>query len=67
MISDKLVALSDLGICYILKNIKKPCGNNKFKISGMTWDDGMKNLKYLKDLIMCQIVRTYFSPRSMEH
>ena len=34
--SDKYVALSNLSIYYIWKNIKKSCKNNKFKISAPT-------------------------------
>ena len=36
---DKYVALSNLSICYALKNVKKLCKNNKFKISAPTWND----------------------------
>ena len=35
---DKRVALSDLSVYYTWKNIKTLYGNNKFKISGTTWD-----------------------------
>ena len=35
---DKRIALLNLTICYILKNIKKAYGINKFKISETTWD-----------------------------
>ena len=37
--SDKYVALSNLSIYYTWKNIKKSCKNNKFKISGPTWNE----------------------------
>ena len=33
---DKFVALSDLGIYYTWKNIKKLCKNNKLKLSART-------------------------------
>ena len=36
--SDKYVALSNLSICYIWKNIKESYKNNKFKISAPTWN-----------------------------
>ena len=35
---DKYIALSNLSICYTLKNIKKSYKNNKFKISAPTWN-----------------------------
>ena len=37
--SDKYVALSNLGIYYTWKNIKKSYKNNKFKISTSTWNE----------------------------
>ena len=37
-IAKKVIALSNLSICYTLKNIKSSC-NNKFKISAPTWHD----------------------------
>ena len=37
--SDKYVALSNLAIYYTWKNIKKSYKNNKFKISGPTWNE----------------------------
>ena len=36
--SNKYVALSNLSICYIWKNIKESYKNNKFKISAPTWN-----------------------------
>ena len=36
--SDKYVALSNLGIYYEWKNIKKSCKNNEFKLSASTWN-----------------------------
>ena len=35
----KYVGLSNLSICYSWENIKKSFKNNKFKISGPTWND----------------------------
>ena len=40
--SDKCVALSNLSICYIWKNIKKSYKNNKFKISAPTWNEELE-------------------------
>ena len=37
--SNKYVALSNFSICYAWKNIKTSCRNNKFKISGPTWNE----------------------------
>ena len=37
--SDKYVALSNLSIYYIWKNIKKSYKNNKFKVSAPTWNE----------------------------
>ena len=36
---DKYIALSDLCIYYIWKNIKKSCKNIKFKMSVLTWNE----------------------------
>ena len=33
------MALANLSICYILKNIKSKYNNNRFKISAPTWND----------------------------
>ena len=33
------MALANLSIYYIWKNIKSECNNNKFKISAPTWND----------------------------
>ena len=38
-ISKKVVALSNLSVYYIWKNIKSSYNNNKFKISAPTWND----------------------------
>ena len=37
--SNKYVALSNVGIYYTWKNIKKSYENNKFKISAPTWNE----------------------------
>ena len=37
--SDKYVALSNPGMYYTRKNIKKSFKNNKFKISAPTWNE----------------------------
>ena len=37
--SDEYVALLNLSIYYIWKNIKKSYKNNKFKISALTWNE----------------------------
>ena len=36
---DKYIALSNLSIYYILKNIKKSYKNNKFESSAPTWNE----------------------------
>ena len=36
---NKNMALVNLSIYYIWKNIKSECNNNKFKISAATWND----------------------------
>ena len=38
-IGEKVIALSNLSICYTWKNIKSSHNNNKFKISAPTWND----------------------------
>ena len=38
-IGKKVIALSNLSICYTWKNIRSSYNNNKFKISGPTWND----------------------------
>ena len=37
--SDKYVALSNIGIYYTWKNVKKSYKNNKFKILAPTWNE----------------------------
>ena len=38
-IGEKIIALSNLSIYYMWKNIKNSYNNNKFKISAPTWND----------------------------
>ena len=38
-LGEKGIALSNLSIYYIWKNIKNSYNNNKFKISAPTWND----------------------------
>ena len=38
-IGKKVIALSNLSICYMWKNIKSSYSNNKSKISAPTWND----------------------------
>ena len=38
-IGEKIIALLNLSIYYIWKNIKSSYNNNKFKISAPTWND----------------------------
>ena len=38
-IGEKIIALSNLSICYMWTNIKSSYNNNKFKISAPTWSD----------------------------
>ena len=38
-LGEKVIALSNLSIYYTWKNIKSSYSNNKFKISGSTWND----------------------------
>ena len=41
-ISEEVIALSNLSIYYTWKNIKSSCNNNRFKISGPTWNEEFK-------------------------
>ena len=52
--SDKYVALSNLGIYYTWKNIKKSYENNKFKISPPTWNE---EFEIPEDQILYQIFK----------
>ena len=38
-LGEKVIALSNLSICYTWKNIKSSYNNNKFKISASTWNE----------------------------
>ena len=38
-LGEKVIALSNLSICYTWKNIKSSYNNNKFKISAPTWNE----------------------------
>ena len=42
--SDKYVALSNLSTYYTWRNIKNSYKNNKFKISGSTWNEELPDL-----------------------
>ena len=52
---EKIIALSNLSIYYIWKNIKSSYNNNKFKISAPTWNDkfelpdGLYSVSYIQD------------------
>ena len=39
---EKVIALSNLRICYTCKNIKSSYNNNKFEISEPTWNDELE-------------------------
>ena len=39
IIDEKVIALSNLSIYYICRNIKSSYNNNEFKISAPTWND----------------------------
>ena len=54
-IGERVIALSNLSICYTWRNIKSSYNNNKFKISAPTWND---ELNCLMDRILCQIFKT---------
>ena len=55
--SDKYVALSNLSIYYIWKNIKMSCKNNEFKISATTWN---KQFKLPDELYSASDIQEYF-------
>ena len=55
--SDKYVALSNLSIYYIWKNIKISCKNNEFKISATTWNE---QFKLPDELYSASDIREYF-------
>ena len=41
-LGEKVIALSNLSICYTWKNKKSSYNNNKFKISAPTWNEEFK-------------------------
>ena len=41
-IGEKVIALSNLSIYYTQRNIKSSYNNNRFKISGPTWNDKLE-------------------------
>ena len=51
--SQKTVALSNLSIYYIWKNIKSSYNNNKFKISALSY--GMDHIRYQISKIILNI------------
>ena len=53
---NKNMALANLSIYYPWKNVKSTCNNNKFKISGPTWN--MKHLTCLMDRIIYHKYKT---------
>ena len=61
--SRKRVALSDLSIYSTRKNIKNFCRNNRFKISGTTWDeefelpDGLHSISDIQDYFEYIIIK----------
>ena len=56
---EKIIALSNLSIYYIWKNIKSSYNNNKFKISAPTWNDkfelpdGSYSVSNIQDYFEC--------------
>ena len=54
---EKHIALSDLSIYYIWKNIKKLHKNNKFKIPAPTWN---KEFKLSEGLYSMSDIQDYF-------
>ena len=62
--SDKYVALSNLGIYYTWKNIKKSYNNLKYQLQ-----PGMKNSNYLMERILYQILKIILSisSKKMKH
>ena len=57
-IGEKTIALSNLSIYYMWKNIKNSYNNNKFKISAPTWND---KFELLIDCILYQIFKIILS------
>ena len=63
-IGEKAIALSNLSIYYIWRNIKSSYNNNEFKISG---PKGMMNLNYRMDRIVCQIFKIISNTFKKKH
>ena len=61
---NKIIALANLSIYYTWKNIKSEYNNNKFKISGPTWNDefnlpnGSYSVSDIQDYFEC-IIKKY--------
>ena len=57
--AEKIIALSNLSICYTWKNIKISYNNNKLKISAPTWNDkfelpgGSYSVSNIQDYFEC--------------
>ena len=49
--SDKYVALSNLSIDYISKNIKVSYKSNRFKISAPVWNEEFYIQEFFKDML----------------
>ena len=49
--SDKYVALSNLSIDYISKNIKVSYKSNRFKISAPAWNEEFYIQEFFKDML----------------
>ena len=60
--SQKSVALSNLSICFILKNIKSSYNNIKFKISAPIWNDKFEDGSY-----SISEIQDYFEYISKKH
>ena len=58
-IGERVIALSNLSICYTWINIKSSYNNNKFKISAPTWNDefelpdGLYSVSDIQDYFKC--------------
>ena len=59
-LGEKVIALSNLSICYTWKSIKNSYNNNKFKFKYLHLH-GMINLLYQMDLILYQIFKIILS------
>ena len=56
-IGERVIALSNLSICYTWRNIKSSYNNNKFKISAPTWND---KFELLDGLYSVSNIQDYF-------